>query len=116
MRRDYAPNELLDKYSDADINDDEELEELSTAARRAAEAKMTRRDRLERGGRRGQRAARRSRMPAFLDSDEPEDVDAMEDELAAMRMRTRKQYDERRDIDDVDGIDVCRSLSSPLSS
>jgi len=47
LRRDYAPNELLDKYSDADINDDEELEELSTAARRAAEAKMTRRDRLD---------------------------------------------------------------------
>jgi hypothetical protein len=35
LRRDYAPNELLDRYSEADIDD--EFEELSGAARRAAE-------------------------------------------------------------------------------
>jgi len=105
--RDYAPNELLDRYSDADINDDENVEELSIAARRAAEAKMARRDRMERGGRRGARAARRSRHE-FFDSDDA--GDEMDDGLgiSSMPRRTRRQYDERRDIDDLDGVeDVC---------
>jgi len=107
--RDYAPNELLDRYSDADINDDEDVEELSVAARRAVELKMARRDRLERTGKRGSRAARRSRAPAFLGSDDMEDEE-MDDELGVSRMkrRTRRQYDERKDLDDLDGIeDVC---------
>jgi DNA replication licensing factor MCM2 len=104
--RDYAPNELLDRYSDADINDEEDLEELSVSARRAAELKMARRDRLERGGKRGACAARRSRMP-FLDSDDAEDEDAMDGGLGVAKMmrRTRRQYDERRDIDDMEGIE-----------
>lgn len=106
---DYAPNELLGRYSDADINDDEDVEELSATARRAAEIKMARRDRLERGGKRGARAARRSRMH-FLDSDGAEDEDAMDGGLGVSKMkrRTRRQYDERRDMDDLEGIeDVC---------
>ncbi|KAF9566691.1 MCM-domain-containing protein [Agrocybe pediades] len=67
---------------------------------------MARRDRAERGGRRGQRAARRSHAPAFLGSDDDmdnEDVDELG--LASMKMRTRKQYDERRDHDDLDGAE-----------
>lgn len=109
-RRDYAPNELLDRYSDADINDDEDLEELSAGARRQAEIEMARRDRRQGAGRRGARAARRSRAPAFLGMDELDDDDDMDDELGVSRMkrRTRRQYDERRDVDDLDGIeDVC---------
>jgi DNA replication licensing factor MCM2 len=105
--RDYAKNELLDRYSDAGINDEEDLEELSVTARRAAEAKMARRDRLERDGKRGQRAAVRSRMPHFLDSDGPDEDDSM-DELSTMRRRTRRQYDERRDMDEVEGIEDVR--------
>jgi len=110
--RDYAPNEVLDRYSDADIDDDEDVEAISAAARRAAEAKMARRDRADRGGRRGQRAARRSR-PSFLGSDDIEDDDLGDDELgiASMKKRTRKQYDERRDLDDLDGIE---DASRPL--
>jgi hypothetical protein len=102
--RDYAGNELLDKYSDTGLNDEEEFQELSVSARRAAEAKMERRDRLEHAGK-GQRAARRSRAPRFLDSDEPEDEDAMQDELSLMKQRTRKQYDERLDVDEADGFE-----------
>jgi len=67
---------------------------------------MARRDRTERGGRRGQRAARRPHAPAFLESDDDmdnEDVDELG--LASMKMRTRKQYDERRDLDDLDGTE-----------
>ena len=68
--------------------------------------KMARRDRMERSGRRGQRAARRNRAPAFLGSDDVED-DIMDDQLgiSSMKRRTRKQYDERRDIDDLDGVE-----------
>ncbi|EMD37775.1 hypothetical protein CERSUDRAFT_105677 [Gelatoporia subvermispora B] len=77
---------------------------MSAAARRAAEAKMARRDREERGGRRGARASRRDRMPEFLQSDD------LEDEpdgglLFGMKRRTRRQYDERKEMDDVEGIE-----------
>ena len=113
--RDYAPNDLLDRYSDAGIDDDEDIDELTPEARRAAERKMTRRDQQERTGKRGSRAARRSRMPAFLGSDGDLDDDEMDDGLGISRMkrRTRRQYDERRDLDDLDGIeDVSQSWPS----
>ncbi|KAF5370597.1 hypothetical protein D9758_002005 [Tetrapyrgos nigripes] len=103
MQGDYAPNELLDRYSDAGLNDDEDVEDLTAAQRRAAETKMNRRDRIERNGRRGQRAAQRSRALPFLDDDDMEDED--EDEVRRMKRRTRRQYDERRDIDDMEGIE-----------
>ncbi|EIN12045.1 MCM-domain-containing protein [Punctularia strigosozonata HHB-11173 SS5] len=67
---------------------------------------MARRDRRERSGRRGGRAAARSRMPQFLESDDAEDEgDLGGGLLAGMKRRTRRQYDERRDIDDMDGIE-----------
>ncbi|KAF8897032.1 MCM2/3/5 family-domain-containing protein [Gymnopilus junonius] len=106
LEEDYAPNDTLDQYSDTGIDDNGNVEELSAAARRAAEASMARRDRAERGGRRGQRAARRSHAPAFLDSDaDMEDEGDDELGLASMKARTRKQYDERRDADDLDGAE-----------
>ena len=79
---------------------------MSAAARRAAEAKMARRDRLERGGRRGQRAARRSHMPNFLESDDIEDEEDMHGGLlSGMKRRARRQYDERKDLDDMEGVE-----------
>ncbi|KAJ3516429.1 hypothetical protein NLJ89_g1130 [Agrocybe chaxingu] len=108
LDEDYAANDALDRYSDTGIDDEQNVTELSAAARRAAEAKMARRDRMERGGRRGQRAARRSHAPAFLGSDDDmDDEDLMDDELglSSMKRRTRKQYDERRDADDLEGIE-----------
>jgi DNA replication licensing factor MCM2 len=91
------------------VDDEEVFEPMSAAARRAAEAKMRQRDRMERGSRRGMRAANRSHAPSFLDSD---DVDAEDDDesglLSGTRTRARRQYDERRDVDDMEGIeDVC---------
>ena len=78
---------------------------MSAAARRAAEAKMRQRDRMERGSRRGMRAATRSHAPSFFDSD---DFVAEDDDesglLSGTRARARRQYDERRDIDDMEGI------------
>lgn len=112
--RDYAANELLDRYSDAGIDDEGNFEEMSAAARRAADARMARRDRMEQAGRRGQRAARRSHAPAFLGSDDNDIIgDDLEEEaeLISMKKRTRKQYDERRDDDDLEGLeDVCTRL------
>jgi Mini-chromosome maintenance protein 2 len=80
---------------------------MSAAARRAAEMEMSRRDRADQRRGRGARAAKRSRAPAFLqDEDEDEDdVDPNGGLLAGMKKRTRKQYDERRDIDDAEGAD-----------
>lgn len=105
LHSDYAQNELLDRYSDADIDDDGNVEELSAAGRRAAETQMARRDRQERASGRGRRAARRSRAPAFLDSDDAVEEDLDDAELGRMRRRTRRQYDERRDLDDLDGVE-----------
>ncbi|KDQ53623.1 hypothetical protein JAAARDRAFT_197421 [Jaapia argillacea MUCL 33604] len=107
LDEDYAGNDTLDRYSDSGLNDDDELPELSAAARRAAEAKMARRDRMERGSGKGARAANRSRMPQFLQSDDDADMD---DDLtggllSGMKRRTRRQYDERRDLDDLEGIE-----------
>jgi Mini-chromosome maintenance protein 2 len=69
---------------------------------------MARRDRLERGGRRGARAAARARGPEFLYSDDMEEDDADGGLLSGMKRRTRRQYDERRDLDDMEGVeDVC---------
>ncbi|KAH8108108.1 MCM-domain-containing protein [Cristinia sonorae] len=105
MDNDYAENQALDRYSDADINDEEEISDLTAAQRRAAEAAMARRDRQ---GRRGGRAARRARYPGFMDESDEDDMD--EDMsgsglLSGMRRRTRRQYDERRDMDDMDGVE-----------
>ncbi|THG95559.1 hypothetical protein EW026_g6122 [Hermanssonia centrifuga] len=106
LQDDYAVNEVLDRYSDADINDEEDFGEMTIAQRRAAEAKMARRDKVERRGGRGARAARRTRYPGFMESD-----DDMEDEdfggglLANQKRRTRREYDERRDLDDIEGVD-----------
>ena len=79
---------------------------------------MTRRDRLERAGRRGQRAARRSHAPTFFGSDDGMDNEDIEDDLgmALMKKRTRKQHDERPDLDDLDGVeDVgCRVFHASL--
>ncbi|KAI6021300.1 MCM-domain-containing protein [Pisolithus microcarpus] len=107
MEDDYAPNELLDRYSDRAIDDEGEYDPMSTTARRAAEAQMDRRDRLERSGVRGARAAARSRAPQFLQSDDIDDEDILDGGLGVARMkrRTRRQYDERRDLDDMDGMD-----------
>ncbi|EJF58199.1 MCM-domain-containing protein [Dichomitus squalens LYAD-421 SS1] len=65
---------------------------------------MARRDRLERGGRR-RRAAARGIMPDFFQSDGEDDDEAEGGLLSGMKRRTRKQYDERRDMDDMDGVE-----------
>lgn len=70
---------------------------------------MARRDRLERQKGRGGRAARRSRYPGFMDSDDDmEDDDLGGGILSGTKRRTRRQYDERRDIDDLEGVEDVR--------
>ena len=113
---DYAVNEVLDRYSDADINDDEDFNEMTAGQRRAAEAAMKRRDRLERRGGRGARAARRTRYPGFLDSDDMEDEDMDGGILSQMKRRTRRQYDERKDMDDLEGVEDVGFISSGFIS
>ncbi|KAI0812657.1 MCM-domain-containing protein [Irpex lacteus] len=66
---------------------------------------MERRDRRERRGGQGGRAARRTRYPGFLESDDMEDEDAAGGLLSQMKRRTRRQYDERKDLDDMDGVE-----------
>nr|VWP01020.1 V-type proton ATPase catalytic subunit A (V-ATPase subunit A) (EC [Ganoderma boninense] len=95
--------EEFEEYSDRDIDDEDNVEEITAAQRRAADASMARRDRMERGGRR-RRAAARGVMPDFLQSDDVDD-DADGGLLSGMKRRTRKQYDERRDVDDMEGVE-----------
>ena len=103
---DYATNEALDRYSDTGIDDAQEFEGMTDAQRRAAERAMVQRDVREHGGRRGARAAARSRGPGFLLSDGLEEEDDMDGGLlSGMKRRTRRQYDERKDMDDMDGIE-----------
>lgn len=110
---DYVGDERLDRYSEQDINDEEEFEAMDTTARRAAEQAMDRRDRAAGRGA-GRRAAARERMP-FLLSDgmsEGDEDDGTGGLLAGMKPRVRKQYDERKDVDDAEGIeDVSNILS-----
>jgi len=114
LYRDYLTDAKLDTYSNADIDDEHEFEEMSVEARRAAEMEMTRRDRDSHRRGRGARAARRSRAPAFLqdEDDEDEEVDPNGGLLAGMKRRTRRLYDERRDVDD-DGCLVGRASRAP---
>lgn len=103
---DYATNEALDRYSDTGIDDAQEFEGMTGAQRRAAERAMAQRDVREHGSRRGARAAARSRGPDFLLSDGLEEEDNMDGGLlSGMKRRTRRQYDERKDMDDMDGIE-----------
>lgn len=103
-RRDYAENQQLDTYEQADI-DDEEQEELTAAQRRKADLAIQRRNRQEQG-KRGFRAAARSRAPDLLMDDEDEDEEGEDELLTGMRRRTRHQYDERIEDDDVAGIET----------
>ncbi|KDQ15186.1 hypothetical protein BOTBODRAFT_131405 [Botryobasidium botryosum FD-172 SS1] len=106
MLDDYAPNIRLDNYSGADIDDADQYEPMTATARRAAEAEMARRDRRQGGSRKGTRASRRNRAPAFLQMDESEDEDDPDGGLlAGMKPRTRRHWDERRDMDDAEGVE-----------
>ncbi len=73
---------------------------------------MAHRDRRERVGKKGARAAQRSRVPDFLLDDDMDAEDESDDDLGVSRMkrRTRRVYDERRDADDMDGIEDVSSF------
>ena len=78
---------------------------------------MAQRDLRERSGRRGTRAAARSRGPDFLLSDGLEEEGDMDGGLlSGMKRRTRRQYDERKDMDDMDGIDDVRVTSNSVGT
>lgn len=109
---DYGTNETLDRYSDTGIDDTQDFEGLTGAQRRAAERAMAHRDSREHGSRRGARAAARSRGPDFLLSDGLEEEDNTDGGLlSGMKRRTRRQYDERRDMDDMDGVEDVSSVA-----
>lgn len=109
---DYAANETLDQY-DAEGLDEEDQEEMTAEQRRKAEYIMNRRDRREKGGKKSSRGGR-SRAPAFLDDEEGEE-DMEGETMARMRTRTRHVYDERRDEDDMDGVEDVRAAQTPAT-
>lgn len=99
LRRDYEPRPELDRYSDAGLDDRSSVQEMSRADRLAAEREMARRDRGLTGG----RAARRGRVPTFLQSDDEDDGGVDGGLLSGINTRrTRRQYDERMDEDDIE--------------
>ena len=88
------------------------MEELSGARKRAADAAMDARDRRERSGRtQGSRATRRDRAPQFLASSDDDMDDTAGGLLAGIKPRARRQYDERREIDDAEGAEEVSTLS-----
>lgn len=90
-----------DRYSDTGLDDEGDFEAMTGAQRRAAERNMDNRERT-----RGSRASRRNRALDFLGDDDDgdiEDDDALG--MAKMKRRTRWQYDERREIDDMEGAE-----------
>ena len=106
--RDYAPDTALDRYDARDIDDDEEAGELTAEQRRAAERDMALRDRREARRGQGGRAARRSNAPDFLrDEDEIDDEGMLDGGLLSdlTKRRTRRQYDERQNVDDAAGAE-----------
>lgn len=110
MYRDYDSNAALDTYSQADINDDEDVGGLTVAQRRQAEEAMRRRD----AGRPSGRARRRENMPAFLASDDAPETggDGLLDGVNVRRRR--RQYDERMEEDDVEeDVSDHQKLKSP---
>lgn len=93
-------NSELDNYSEADI-DDAEYEAMSVAQRRAADEAMSRRDKRARAGRR-----QRDRAPAFMQSDDEDERQEGDDPLQGINQRRRRrQYDEVRPEDDMDGVE-----------
>ncbi|KAL5506953.1 MCM2 [Sanghuangporus vaninii] len=106
LLEDYAENTALDTYDAAGLNDEEEFGEMTAAQRRAAERAMALRDRRERQGRRGARAAARTRAPDLLQSEESEEEGLDGGLLAGMKRRARRQYDERIEIDDAEGVEA----------
>lgn len=115
--RDYAPDAALDRYDARDIDDDEEAGELTAEQRRAAERDMALRDRREARRGQGGRAARRSNAPDFLrDEDEIDDEDMLDGGLLSdlTKRRTRRQYDERQNVDDAAGTEGVSSKALVL--
>jgi hypothetical protein len=107
IRRDYAPDAALDRYDARDI-DDEEEGGMSAEQRRAAERDMALRDRREARRGQGGRAARRTNAPDFLrEEDEMDDEDTLDGGLLSdlTKRRTRRQYDERQNVDDAAGAE-----------
>ena len=96
----------MDTYDPEGLDDEDDFGEMTVAQRRAAERAMALRDRRERQGRRGARAAARTRAPDLLQSDESEEEGLDVGLLAGMKHRARRQYDERVEIDDAEGIEA----------
>jgi len=56
-------------------------------------------------------------MPDFLQSDDADDDDDADGGLlSGMKKRTRRQYDERRDADDMEGMEDVSTVMASLSS
>lgn len=98
-------DDRLDAYSEAGLDDEGEYEAMTAAQRRAAEREIARRNQNMRGRRGGGRAANRSIAPNLLGEDDDGDDDEVDGLVPIVKRRTRRDYDERRDIDDAAGMD-----------
>ncbi|XP_024528680.1 DNA replication licensing factor MCM2 isoform X2 [Selaginella moellendorffii] len=109
MQRDYQPNEEMDRYDSADL-DDEPLDERSfdqiMADRRAAEAALDDRDEVGSFNSPVNRRTRNRKLPAFLD-----EHDESEDSRPRQRARVdepgnQMPDDETEEEDEDDGADM----------
>lgn len=101
MQQDYRRNEAQDHYDLGEGNiDDEEYDELDPAARRRIDEQLDKRDELFGISNKGSRA----RSQAFLDMDEEDDQDDVNEYgLPIQRRRRRRQYEDQDDLlNDVD--------------
>lgn len=99
---DYRANEQQDQYDIGEGNiDDEEYEELDAASRRRIDARLDKRDELINGG-------NRSRSQAFLEDEEEEDYEEVDQYGLPVQRRRRRQYDDEgmeEGMDDIEEID-----------
>lgn len=82
---------------------------MTAAQRRAADEAMAARDKRAKQSRR-----QRDRAPAFMQSDDEDERQEGDDPLLGINQRRRRrQYDEVRQEDDMDGVEDVRSLPLP---
>lgn len=100
LENDYRANPEQDQYDlgDGNIDDTQEYDEMDAATRRRIDEQLNRRDAILNN-------ANRSRGGAFLDDEEDEDLDGVDQYGLPIQRRRRRQHQQQHDEDHDDMMD-----------